>query len=76
MGIRDNSAQGCLTYSCEKPASMNSAVTILKKPNTFRLDPYMAGPFAEGEYLITLKVTPALLKAIKPIWRSEFTLGQ
>jgi len=42
----------------------------------FRLDPYMAGPFAEGEYLITLKVTPALLKAIKPIWRSEFTLGQ
>jgi hypothetical protein len=55
---------------------MNSAVTILKKPNTFRLDLYMAGPFAEGEYLITLKVTPALLKAIKPIWRSEFTLGQ
>jgi hypothetical protein len=42
----------------------------------FRLDPYMAGPFAEGEYLITLKVTPALLEAIKPIWRSEFTLGQ
>ena len=42
----------------------------------FRLDPYMAGPFSEGEYLITLKVTPALLEAIKPIWRSEFTLGQ
>jgi hypothetical protein len=42
----------------------------------FRLDPYMAGPFGEGEYLITLKVTPALLEAIKPIWRSEFTLGQ
>jgi hypothetical protein len=36
----------------------------------------MAGPFGEGEYLITLKVTPALLEAIKPIWRSEFTLGQ
>jgi hypothetical protein len=42
----------------------------------FRLDPYMAGPFGEGEYLITLKVTPALLEAVKPIWRSEFTLGQ
>jgi hypothetical protein len=42
----------------------------------FRLDPYMAGPFGEGEYLITLKVTPALLEAIKPTWRSEFALGQ
>ena len=42
----------------------------------FRLDPYMAGPFGEGEYLITLKVTPALLEAIKPTWRSEFTVGQ
>lgn len=42
----------------------------------FRLDPYSAGPYAEGEYLITLKVTPALLAAVKPIWRSEFTLGQ
>ena len=42
----------------------------------FRLDPYSAGPYAEGEYLITLKVTPALLEAVKPIWRSEFTLGQ
>ena len=42
----------------------------------FRLDPYMAGPFGEGEYLITLKVTPTLLEVIKPTWRSEFTLGQ
>jgi hypothetical protein len=42
----------------------------------FRLDPYVAGPFGEGEYLITLKVTPALLEDIKPTWRSEFTLGQ
>ena len=42
----------------------------------FRLEPYSAGPYAEGEYLMTLKVTPALLEAVKPIWRSEFTLGQ
>lgn len=41
----------------------------------FKLDPYMAGPFGEGEYRITLKVTPALMEAIKPLWRSEFSLG-
>ena len=39
-------------------------------------DPYMAGPYAEGNYEITLPVTPALLKAVKPEYRSVFALGR
>jgi hypothetical protein len=39
-------------------------------------DPYIAGPYAEGSYEITLPVTPALLKALKPEYRGLFALGR
>lgn len=34
--------------------------------------PYEAGPYAEGNYEVTLPVTPAVLAAVKPEFRSTF----
>ena len=39
-------------------------------------DPYMAGPYAEGSYEVTLPVTAALIKAVKPEYRSAFAAGR
>lgn len=39
-------------------------------------DPYAAGPYAEGSYEVTLPVTPALLKAVKPEYRAAFAAGR
>ena len=36
--------------------------------------PYEAGPYAEGDYDITLPVTPAVLAAVKPQYRKGFAL--
>lgn len=38
--------------------------------------PYEAGPYAEGDYEITLPVTQAVLAAVKPQYRSVFALGR
>ena len=38
--------------------------------------PYEAGPYAEGDYEITLPVTKAVLMAVKPQYRSVFALGR
>ena len=38
------------------------------------IDPYEAGSYAEGNYEVTLPVTPAVLKAIKPMYRSGFAV--
>lgn len=38
--------------------------------------PYEAGPYAEGDYEITLPVTRAVLAAVKPQYRSVFALGR
>lgn len=38
--------------------------------------PYDAGPYAEGDYEITLPVTKAVLAAVKPQYRSVFALGR
>lgn len=35
-------------------------------------DPYVAGPYAEGDYDIDLPVTPALVAALKPQYRASF----
>jgi len=35
-------------------------------------DPYVAGAYAEGRYEIPLRVTPALIAALKPEYRSDF----
>ncbi len=39
-------------------------------------DPYVAGPYAEGEYEITVQVSPAILKAVRPEYRQHFALGR
>ncbi|WP_309622358.1 DUF4163 domain-containing protein [Novosphingobium sp.] len=39
-------------------------------------DPYMAGSYAEGSYEVTLPVTPALIRAVKPEYRSLFAPGR
>ncbi len=35
--------------------------------------PYEAGPYAEGDYEVTLPVTPAVLAAVKPEYRAAFS---
>jgi hypothetical protein len=35
--------------------------------------PYEAGPYAEGDYEVTLPVTPAVLAAVRPEYRAAFT---
>jgi hypothetical protein len=39
---------------------------------TFHADPYVAGPYAEGDYAITLPVTADGIAALKPAYRSSF----
>jgi len=39
-------------------------------------DPYMAGPYAEGDYEITLPVTPAVIAAVRPQYRGAFAVGR
>jgi hypothetical protein len=41
----------------------------------FLIDPYAAGPYAEGSYEVTVPVTPALLQAVKPAFRAAFAPG-
>jgi len=38
--------------------------------------PYEAGPYAEGSYEVTVPVTPAVLAAVRPQYRSSFALGR
>jgi len=35
-------------------------------------DPYVAGPWAEGDYEVTLPVTPTMIAAFKPEYRTSF----
>ncbi len=48
-----------------KSARLFSTVTI-------HADPYVAGPYAEGDYDISLPVTAAQVAAVKPQYRSSF----
>jgi hypothetical protein len=36
--------------------------------------PYAAGPYAEGDYEVTLPVTAAVLAAVKPEYRNAFAV--
>ena len=38
--------------------------------------PYVAGSYAEGEYEVTLPVTPAVLAAVKPEYKAAFALAK
>jgi hypothetical protein len=39
---------------------------------TFHADPYLAGPYAEGDYDVVLPVTEQVIAALKPAYRSSF----
>jgi hypothetical protein len=39
---------------------------------TLVADPYVAGPYAEGDYKVPLAVTPAVIAALKPEYRASF----
>lgn len=39
-------------------------------------DPYVAGSYVEGTYEMTQPVTPVLLRAVKPAWRTAVILGR
>lgn len=38
------------------------------------VDPYAAGPYAEGNYDVTVPVTAAVLRAVRPQYRSAFAV--
>lgn len=40
------------------------------------IGPYEAGPYAEGDYEITLPVTPAVIAAARPQYRAAFAAGR
>ena len=35
--------------------------------------PYVAGPYVEGHYELDFPMTPAMLEAVKPAYRSAFS---
>ena len=41
----------------------------------FLADPYVAGPYSEGDYEVTFAIQPAWLAAMKPEWRSSFEIS-
>lgn len=41
----------------------------------FLMGPYAAGPYVEGDYEVTLPVTPAVLAAVRPEYRATFALA-
>ncbi|OCC25647.1 hypothetical protein MB02_00555 [Croceicoccus estronivorus] len=42
----------------------------------FLIPPYAAGPYAEGSYEVTLPVTSAILRAVKPEFKESFATGR
>ena len=41
----------------------------------FLMGPYAAGPYVEGDYEVTLPVTPAVLSAVRPQYRAAFAVA-
>ena len=42
----------------------------------FLIPPYEAGPYAEGSYEVTLPVSEAILRAVKPEFRGSFSVSR
>lgn len=64
--------------NCIDPAAQTVILGSTDKQHFTRIgvlvDPYEAGPYAEGNYEVSLPVTPMLLKAVKPQYRSAFAV--
>ncbi|NOU03544.1 MAG: DUF3298 and DUF4163 domain-containing protein [Novosphingobium sp.] len=73
-------AGGDMFDECIDP--VNSAVILgsADKQHFTRIgvlvDPYEAGPYAEGNYEVTVPVTAVVLQAVKPEYRAAFALGR
>ena len=63
---------------CIDPAKQTVILGSADKAHFTRIgilvDPYAAGPYAEGNYEVTLPVTAAVLKAVKPLYRRAFAV--
>ena len=63
---------------CIDPAAQTVILGSTDKTHFTRIgvlvDPYEAGPYAEGNYEVTLPVTAAVLRAVKPQYRSAFAV--
>lgn len=63
---------------CIDPAAQTVILGSTDKAHFTRIgvlvDPYSAGPYAEGNYEVTLPVTAAVLHAVKPQYRSAFAV--
>ncbi len=62
---------------------LDAATVILGSSNSrtfdrigFLIPPYNAGPYAEGAYEVTLPVTPAIMRAVKPEFAQDFSVGR
>jgi len=64
--------------ACIDPAAQTVILGSSDKAHFTRIgiliDPYEAGGYAEGNYEVTLPVTAAVLKAVKPQYRSVFAV--
>lgn len=77
-GAPVNRASGDMFDECIDPVQ---STVILGSSNHRTFDrigvlvaPYAAGPYVEGDYEVTLPVTPAVLAAVKPEYRAVFSL--
>ena len=63
---------------CIDPAAQTVILGSADKTHFTRIgvlvDPYAAGPYAEGNYEVTVPVTAAVLRAVKPQYRSAFAV--
>lgn len=66
--------------ACINPSDLTVLLGSADKAHFTRIgliaDPYVAGPYVEGSYEVTLPVTPALIKAVKPEYRGLFAPGR
>ena len=66
--------------ACIDPAAQTVILGSADKAHFTRIgvlvDPYEAGPYAEGNYEVTVPVTAAVLRAVKPQYRSAFAAGR
>jgi hypothetical protein len=71
-----NPASGDQFDKCLAPSEVTVLLGSGDKAHFTRIgliaDPYMAGSYAEGSYEVTLPVTPALIRAVKPEYRGAF----
>ena len=75
-----NANSGNRFDDCVKPSDVTILLGSADKVHFTRVgliaDAYVAGSYFEGSYEITLPVTPNLIRAVKPEYRSAFAVGR